>query len=241
MAQQKEQPVSSYQDLKCIWMNSNLVEYKLCNLNFDCENCAFDKLVRHMKENDLNVTEQNKSNILDDKISKINSEKFEPKIIYIKNQLILKHLFANTYYIGLNPVLADLLDEITEIKEGANTTFLSKNQKIIEIKGTWGSISITSPINFLMLERIHCAPDEIKNKRWLALIGVSPQEITIAKLNYSEWEREQERIISLLEAYKINTPEVGDTLPDGGKSISFLSQFLGLKEYRKLLTKILTK
>lgn len=32
--------------LKCIWMGAGVVDYKLCSLNFDCENCPFDRVIR---------------------------------------------------------------------------------------------------------------------------------------------------------------------------------------------------
>ena len=36
-----------YESMKCIWMASQVVEYKLCDNNFDCENCPFDKVMRN--------------------------------------------------------------------------------------------------------------------------------------------------------------------------------------------------
>ena len=32
--------------LKCIWMTAGVIDYKLCGLEYDCENCPFDRAIR---------------------------------------------------------------------------------------------------------------------------------------------------------------------------------------------------
>ncbi|MDY0082451.1 MAG: hypothetical protein RBR74_04655, partial [Ignavibacteriaceae bacterium] len=39
-----------YEMLKCIWMTSGVIDYKLCDNNFDCENCPFDKVIRNLSD-----------------------------------------------------------------------------------------------------------------------------------------------------------------------------------------------
>ncbi len=34
----------------CIWVDAGLLRYKLCDLGFDCENCAFDQVMRQRAE-----------------------------------------------------------------------------------------------------------------------------------------------------------------------------------------------
>ncbi len=42
--------------LKCIWMECGYVEYKLCDRNYDCENCPFDKAIK--KERDITKVDE---------------------------------------------------------------------------------------------------------------------------------------------------------------------------------------
>src|SRR4030067_3521666 len=30
----------------CIWMEAGIIDYKLCDKNFDCENCPFDTIIK---------------------------------------------------------------------------------------------------------------------------------------------------------------------------------------------------
>ena len=39
---------TNYEKLKCIWMASQVLDYKLCDNKFDCENCQFDKVMRNL-------------------------------------------------------------------------------------------------------------------------------------------------------------------------------------------------
>jgi len=38
-----------YDSMQCIWMQSNVVRYKLCDHHFDCDACLFDKVMRNKK------------------------------------------------------------------------------------------------------------------------------------------------------------------------------------------------
>ena len=32
-------------DMKCVWMTSGVISYKLCSIDFKCEECAFDRVM----------------------------------------------------------------------------------------------------------------------------------------------------------------------------------------------------
>ena len=39
-------PVSEDTLNKCLWVSSGVVSYKLCDLEYNCENCPFDRVIR---------------------------------------------------------------------------------------------------------------------------------------------------------------------------------------------------
>jgi glycine cleavage system H lipoate-binding protein len=47
MIQKQAAPIE--EPMKCIWMTAGVVDYKLCDLEFDCENCSFDRAFRALK------------------------------------------------------------------------------------------------------------------------------------------------------------------------------------------------
>lgn len=42
----RKEEMKTDEALKCIWMTAGIVGYKLCEQEFDCENCAFDRAIR---------------------------------------------------------------------------------------------------------------------------------------------------------------------------------------------------
>ena len=231
-----------YQELKCIWMASNIVEYKLCDRNFDCENCPFDKVMRNLSEGAIGSTE--KQSLLDDIdllngiYEKIKDEAYNEKLIYLKNQIILKNLFSNTYYMGFNQSVLTLLDNITSVETRKDFKYILKNQLLFKIKGQWGKIAFTAPINLLILEKMNLTPSLITGNQWFAIISANPKDVEEAKISYEEWKSEHLKIVKALSEYKIESPSIGQTMRDGGIKVKYLFQLIGIEEYSKLLKQI---
>lgn len=240
MAAKKNGNGKSFQDLKCIWMSSNIVQYKLCDKEFDCENCQFDRVIRNLSLDSDNVETIRDENFnpIDEIINRIKGQAFEPKNIYLKNQLVVKHLFANTYYIGINPLALNFLDNITAVKDGGHEGYILKNQALFRIEGEWGYITITSPMNFILLDKLNIKPEDLLTNKWFAIIGIQQPEITTSRISREEWQMSQVNSIKLLNDFKLSSPPIGATLMDGGTPVKHINRLLGNTEYLKLLSKL---
>ena len=55
-----------YDEVKCIWADSGIIGYKLCDRNFDCENCDLDKVLRKTAEinSEIEKNTESSKNIL---------------------------------------------------------------------------------------------------------------------------------------------------------------------------------
>lgn len=226
MATPKNGNGKSFQDLKCIWMSSNVVEYKLCDQNFDCENCQFDRVIRNFagKAKKAEPGTEELANPIDDIITKIRDQAYESKNIYLKNQIIVKHLFANTYYMGLNPAAMLFLDSVDEVEDCGHQDYIRKNQALFNLKGEWGYMTISSPMNFTLLDKLILSPGEFLNKKWFAIISVVQPEITISKLNREQWQINQSNSIRMLYDIKNSYKSIGSTMMDGGTSVKYLNK-----------------
>jgi len=231
----------TYQDLQCIWMSSQVVDYKLCDKSFDCENCQFDKVIRN-----LSVETKQKNyygdttgvSILDSVMQKVKSQAYEPKYVYLKNQLVVKHLFANTYYLGIDPSILSFFDNINLVKDGGHQGYILKNQALFRVEGEWGYMTFTSPMNFTLLDKLNLNPEEIFTNKWYAIISLDQPEITNARISKEEWYSRQANSLKLLNDYKMDFPKIGATMMDGGSPVANLNRYLGKNEYLKLLSKL---
>jgi hypothetical protein len=228
---------NDYEMMKCIWMASGIVEFKLCNNQFECENCQFDKLIRNLsneKETHLSGSINVPNMILD----KLRNIKYDEKIIYLEHNLIAKEICPNTFYLGINPILISFLDAVSSMKvyEGGKNIFTE--QQIVQFFGEWGTISLSAPMNFLIYDKFGYLTDNHLQTQWFAIIGVVQKEISSARLYQEGWNEMYEKALNIIEEIKLFTPKVGDTMLDGGNKIKFLHQLVGQKRYINILTSL---
>jgi hypothetical protein len=233
----------SYQDLKCIWMSSNVVDYKLCDKDFDCEHCEFDKVIRNLTVDSRQQfsSTDNSISIIDSLMSRVKNQVYEPKNIYLKSQLMAKHLFADTYYLGINPIILLFLDNMNSVKDAGHQGYILKNQALFKVEGEWGYITFSSPMNFTLLDKLNLNAEDILSNKWFAIISAEEMEIGSARVNKEQWYSNQAASLNLLNDYKLNAPRIGTTLMDGGVPVKNLNRYLGNAEYLKVLSKLINE
>jgi hypothetical protein len=236
MNNQNENRSTSYETLKCIWMASQVVEYKLCDNQFDCENCPFDKVMRNL----LDSKEKQDIDITDIVTNKLRNTKYDNKIIYLKNNLIAKEICRDTFYLGINPILISFLDSVSSISISECRKNILIDQQVIKILGDWGTISLSAPMNFMIYDLLDFPVDTLLEFQWFAIIGVVNQEISRGKLYQEEWNTIRAKAISNIEEIKSYAPRVGSTMMDGGTKIKFLHQLVGKKRYINILNSMCT-
>lgn len=228
-----------YQSLKCIWMASQVVEYKLCDNRFDCEHCQFDKVMRNLLCDNSTET-YDISNIIDVIAQNLTRIKFDDQIIYLKNNLLTKQICPNTFYLGLNPIFSSFLDNIDSITITEHKKNINSGENIIQICGEWGSVSISSPMNFLIHDIPGDPKKDIFNSQWLAIIGTSNQEISKGRLHQQEWKELYSCATNIIDEIKSHIPQVGNTMMDGGTKIKFLHQIVGKSRYLSILNSLIS-
>ena len=237
MNNQIELKRNKYEMLKCIWMTSGVIDYKLCDNNFDCENCPFDKVIRNLS----NVKEAQFNGIVDAAntiFNKLQSIKYDNNIIYLKNNLIAKEICANTFYLGINPILVSFLDNVNSMMVDECRKNISAGQQIIQIDGDWGNVSISSPINFLIYNKVGDSEDYPLKTQWFAIMGAIHQDVLGSRLHKEQWDTMHTKAINVITEIKSQIPKVGDTMMDGGTQIKFLHQLVGKKRYINILNSL---
>jgi hypothetical protein len=223
----------SLNDLKCIWMTSGLVAYKLCNFQFDCENCEFDRVFRKNAEvavEKININGNEFPNPVNDLIDRVREEYYNEKLIYLKNQLVLKKIFGNVCYLGINPIILHLVDNSKSIEFTAEN-FMKKDNIFMHIYGEWGKIEFISPIDCTIIEKFIIP--SAKPGKWIAII--TTDEADISQYNTESWNNEKIKCIEILKRKTGLTPAIGQTAMDGGEKIESVCQFLGKEEYLRLI------
>jgi hypothetical protein len=232
-----------YESIQCIWMSSNLVKYKLCDNKFDCDKCLFDKVMRNIKsEIDEFLKQPEHAQINNDVVScsiqKIKDTEYTNSLIYLKNNLVLKKLFNDTYYLGFNPIAYILMDNIS----GYNYCRDNKNKRIgeplVQFTGDWGSISVPSPINFFCLGRLKPELDDLQLNSWFSLISTEEEEVAGAQIFEEEFNFIKNETIEIINSSQIIFPNLGTTMNDGGEKVKHLYQAIGQLNYYTILKRL---
>jgi hypothetical protein len=229
----------SSNDLKCIWMTSQQVAYKLCDKEFDCENCEFDKIFRNRstKIERQNSGESVNNDLLESAIKRIEDETFDDNLIYLKNQIVVKNLFGNAYYLGVNPILIYLIESVNSIKEFPGNN-IKKDNIIFTLEGNWGKKDFISPINFLIIGKISVSPNKFNQNQWHSVILFDENEISNIQLTKDEWILEKTNIISILKNQMKNKPGIGKSLMDGGQPVEYIYQYIGKNKFLQILNEV---
>jgi hypothetical protein len=239
MNNQDEINPGNYGMLKCIWMASGVIEYKLCDKKFDCENCQFDKVIRNFSSDDGH-TSSGIPTVINIILHKLVNIKYDDKIIYLRNNLIARQILPNTYYLGVNPILISYLDNVGMMIECNPGRNVSSGQTVMNFFGEWGTVNLTAPINFSIYDKVNNPADDPMKSKWFAIIGAIPQEISAGRVEYSEWEILRQKSINTIEEIKLSYPKIGPTMQDGGSQIKYLHQLLGKERYLEVLKSLIS-
>ncbi len=229
---------NSYGLLKCIWMASNVIEYKLCDKKFDCENCRFDKVMRNYGENEMQTNNiLSAVNLVERRLKSI---KYDEKFIYLKHCFIIKQVLPNTYYLGVNPLFISFLDHVGIIMDFSQSRSILSGQPVVQFFGEWGTSSLTAPMNFSIYDKVNNPADDLAKSKWIAIIGAIEQEVSAGRIEHSEWQVLQKKSFGIVEEIKSNYPEVGLTMLDGGDQVKYLHQLVGREKYVGILQALIS-
>jgi glycine cleavage system H lipoate-binding protein len=115
----------------CVWMDAGLVNYKLCDKNFDCESCPFDVIVKtqhhafaerammqsepetaHTSQHDLDASEKIFNEVIHHLIAPLKKISLPSDRLYFTNHSWVKKMSDGQCRIGIDGFLAHLLNPL---------------------------------------------------------------------------------------------------------------------------------
>ncbi len=231
---------NSGSNLDCIWIGSSIIEDKLCNREFDCENCPLDKVLKNLfsDSNYKSNYELQSTTFLDNMINRIEETSFDPKLIYLRNNLVVKNIYANIFYLGLNPLITNLLENIVQVKEYMRKVYFVKDEKILSIEGEWGNIAFQSSINFLLLDKLDWSSEGVKMNKWIALVAINQNELSDNLISHNQLQTKQTKILNMLKEYKECCLIINSDFYDNNEKIRYFYQLIGNDEYVNIINNI---
>ncbi|MBX7150002.1 hypothetical protein K1X84_00080 [bacterium] len=216
-------------DMKCVWMTSNVVEYKLCDREFDCEHCPFDKVMRNRAKE---LTQPNHTDLIDPILNYLLKECHYKRYIYLKHHLALRRRSENRYEMEISPIARRLLEDGCSVFSCKADENVRRGQEFMEIVGAWGRVRVKAPLDFKCVYRREDDPFTI------GTIEAKPDEVAQVRLTPHAWQKSLIDLSRMLSQLRLTRPNVGMTMQDGGTRLQFLYQYIGADHYLKILHRL---
>ncbi len=254
---------------QCVWMEAGLVNYKLCDKNFDCETCTFDGTMRSQNKTFAeraseqfspvvgSDVQQNGNDVYEEivrqLISPLKKINFPSDRLYSSSHTWIQNRSDGTMRIGIDGFLAKLLQPIVGVALVQSPSRIESSQpyawliRDAETFALYNPIStITATLNASLTAKPSLLTNDPYESGWLlSLIPTKPLTDSSQYLTSEEYQNvvngEIEKISQTIHAaVRKNHPSVGSTMFDGGKRIENIEEFIGEKRYTKLLLRLLS-
>jgi len=239
---------------RCIWMTAGVISFKLCPLDYDCEHCDFDEVMRSQvksKRKRSRVTRY-KSEVtassqavaagsVDSKrppFFTFSASRADQDLYLHPTHLWMRRLRDEKWKLGIDDLLAYVLPAVAQVEFNGSGATKKKNQLLGRIHTEAGTVPLATPfsgrlleINPLLRERPQAVQEDPYGNGWLVLMESSPKESDLksyaAGASSTKFlEEEAQHLRFLLKHRGIEVDSIGDTLPDGGAHLTSLNQIL---------------
>jgi glycine cleavage system H protein len=235
------------EEKQCVWMTTGLIAYKLCTLDFRCEECLFDQVMRNEapagSRPDYYPAVSSAGAATTESFGQIKGSLF-----YHQHHCWAKVENPDEVRIGIDGILAQLVAKIKtvvlpkegdEVKQGQCFAHLIQERHIVPLISPLSG-SVLSINNGLKKypELVGSDPWE---GGWLITIQPANLETDVRVLLYGrramEWYQKREQEVSTAGAALLNQsdPCLGPTMQDGGERVNCLASVLPSEQYYQIL------
>jgi len=252
-------------ELRCVWMDAGVTEFKLCDQEFRCESCEYNNSIQKHKgeslsppEKELPVLPQKGKaltgetlfrNTLKNRLEGLRSVVVPQDRMYNRGQYWIQENETGKYRIGINHILANLFQPILSIVNSKAPSNIQRYDPFCWIILPGGAVTLRSPIdatickfNPALQQKPHVLGLAPFDDGWIMEITAKMKDLHSFN-SASHAQQYTERTIrtidhSFTQAFHHNYPTAGTTLFDGGISIDSIENILGPKVYLEVVNRI---
>lgn len=245
----------------CVWMDAGLVDYKLCDKNFDCENCPFDVVMtkqhhpfseRAAFQSEPSVTECSESSLIEKMLEPMGRTELPDDRLYFSNHSWLKKMDDGLCRIGIDAMLASVLHPVvgavvvnssSRVMNDAPFAWFIRDNETFTMRNPVPGVVIST--NTELTSKPSIMTNDCYNEGWI--ISIAPQEdaLSVSQCYTAEqfrpiFENDLRRIRTQVQlVLKKQHGGIGSTMYDGGIRVESIEQFIGEKRYKHLITRLI--
>lgn len=233
----KGYPIIPEGENQCVWMKTGLVSYKLCDRDYRCETCPFDRAMRSGASSALCEPAEMEEDepLFDDAASLLENGPilFHPSHCWVKVET------HDRVRIGLDAIITMLMANVQLAVLPAEGSFTKEGESFAHILLEDYVFPVIAPLTGAVIEtndRLKNNPGLItadpKGNGWLATIRPDNLEGDLKKLFFGRkaitWKHREEADISnrVHSLMKSSASGLGPTMQDGGAPVASLKEML---------------
>ena len=238
-------------DMKCVWMTSGIISYKLCSLDFKCEECAFDSVMHNGTVTDIQLKTMNRPLTQDVSSIGLSKNLLDGSLFYHKNHCWIKVVNPHEVVIGINGILAKLICGVRTVVLPRIGDLVIKNQVFAHLMLEKQIVPLIMPvdgevtaINETLEKQPELLRSEFCDKGWLVTIKAYNLEKELRTLTFGskamEWYRAKERSLNeaIHAACNASREQIGATMLDGGELVMNISELLTSEQFGMVLDEL---
>lgn len=192
----------------CIWMEAGVLEFQLCPLHYNCDQCEIHQRLIHGAAGDDEQTRRDLQAVRIPNDIKVH----QPGIQCLPGYVWLQRTSRKTVKLGLNPFLWHLFPLVEKILLARESRDVEKNACLSWLHFHGGMICIRSPLSGTIIRRNTDIDGEINNPQslrynggfstWLVELETHPEELgKLTILSCESVETNYVRDLHLLEEW----------------------------------------
>jgi len=253
-ASKKQETESAAAQNRCIWMTAGVISFKLCPLNYDCEHCDFDQVMRsqvksrkerpRVKRDRPKVPARSESIAVPGVDSKkplfftFSAGEVDEKLHLHPSHLWVRQLEDKKWKLGIDELLAYVLPDAVKVELYGPDTKVLQNQLFGKVRTQAGTIPLAAPLSGRLVQtnpQLSEHPELVQQdpcgEGWLVMMESFQNESDLKRYytgaaSRKFLEEETQHLRFLLKHRGIEADNIGGTLPDGGAHIKYLNQIL---------------
>jgi glycine cleavage system H lipoate-binding protein len=252
-------------ELRCVWMDAGVTEFKLCDKEFSCESCTFNmNVIQQKKEKVVPLVQVETqtatygrtmtadlffNSLLKKRLDNLRNVPIPQDRIYNRGHFWFQNNATGNFRVGINHILANFFQPILSIVISKAPANIHRHDPFCWIILPGGAITLRSPID-ATITRFNPALQQMPN-----LLSAAPftdgwiMEITTKSKGLSSFasltdsQRLAKQTLHTIEhifkqTFQRLQPTAGTTLFDGGISLSSIESILGPTVYREVVNLI---
>jgi glycine cleavage system H lipoate-binding protein len=252
-------------ELRCVWMDAGVTEFKLCDKELCCDTCTFninvmqqskEKAVPFIVEEPQTATNGRTmtadmffNTVLKKRLDPLRNVSMPQDRIYNRGQFWIQQHTTGNYRVGINHILANFFQPVLSIVISKAPANIHRHDPFCWIILPGGSITLRSPIDATITQfnpALKQVPSLLSadpfTDGWIMEITAKSKGLNTFASSIDSQRLAKQMLHSVEQIFKQTfqrlQPTAGTTLFDGGVSLSSVESIFGPTVYREIVNRI---